>query len=106
MKKLVNLRIAHIAGVDHPANQRKFLVIKSADHDEQPVEFDGTYEGVLKHFGSYQAYRQASYAGREPVEKSAAPIELAKLSTAALTEYFERNPNAYVQYRLSAIATR
>jgi hypothetical protein len=64
-KRLIQLHIEHVAGVDRPANKRKFLVIKSEQIEKLSVVKEGdkycVYDGDKK-IGSYATEEAARAA--------------------------------------------
>jgi hypothetical protein len=62
--KLINLKIEHVAGVDRPANKRKFLIVKSQIEKQLHIVKEGekycVYDGEKK-VGSYDS-REAAQA--------------------------------------------
>lgn len=81
-KRLIQLHIEHVAGVDRPANKRKFLVIKSeVEKKISIVEEDGKYclyDGDKK-MGTY-ATREAAMAAMNKSEKGALMLTKAQLA--------------------------
>lgn len=92
-KKLVSLKVQHIAGVDLPANKKKFLIVKSEIAKQVSVkEEDGkwcVYDGDEK-VGEYASEEEARKAASEMNKRKGATMltkeQIAKVSDKSLQE--------------------
>jgi hypothetical protein len=116
--KLIQIKVDHIAGVDRPANRRKFLIVKSENGGGsmetfipvRPMSDSEAKTEIEKRYGNFENYRKAQFKDPplpepQPIVKSKQELLLDEVDADARRldmtreRYLQTHPAVYERVR-------